>query len=56
MVQVKDTGRGIEKDEMENLVDPYRRRVRGGEEMSGLGVGLALSKMFIDLHGGIMLG
>ena len=52
MVQVKDTGRGIEKDEMDNLFDPYRRKIKTGEEMSGLGVGLALSKMFIDLHGG----
>ncbi|MBN1191090.1 MAG: PAS domain S-box protein [Dehalococcoidales bacterium] len=52
LVQVKDTGRGIRPEEMENLFDPYRRKLPEGQELSGLGLGLALSKMFVDLHKG----
>jgi PAS domain S-box-containing protein len=52
MVQIKDTGRGIDKDQMDNLFDPYRSKIRAGEEMGGIGMGLALSKIYVDLHGG----
>ncbi len=51
-VNVLDTGRGIGREEMVNLFDPYLRKVNEGQELGGLGIGLALSKMFIDLHGG----
>ncbi len=52
LVQVKDTGKGIEKEEMENLFDPFLRKTHEGQDLGGLGIGLALSKMFIDLHQG----
>jgi signal transduction histidine kinase len=52
LVQVKDTGKGIEKEEMENLFDPFLRKTREGQDLGGLGIGLALSKIFIDLHQG----
>jgi signal transduction histidine kinase len=52
LVQVQDTGRGIDKEQMEDLFDPYRRKTNTGWEMGGLGIGLALSKIFIDLHKG----
>ena len=52
LVEVWDTGRGIEKEKMENLFDPYRRKVNEGQSLSGLGIGLALTKFIIDLHGG----
>jgi PAS domain S-box-containing protein len=51
ITQIKDTGRGIEKKEMEHLFDPYRRQ-RIKEELGGLGIGLALSKLFVDMHKG----
>ena len=38
MVQIKDTGRGIEKDQMDNLFDPYRSKIRAGEEIGGIGM------------------
>jgi two-component system CheB/CheR fusion protein len=42
LVQVKDTGRGIDKEEMSNLFDPYRR-IRGtGPSLGGLGIGCSL--------------
>ncbi len=54
LVQVKDTGSGIDKDRMENLFDPYRRNVTEGERLGGIGIGLALSKMFLELQNGII--
>jgi PAS domain S-box-containing protein len=52
LVRVKDTGRGIRKEEMENLFDPYLRKSPIGQELGGLGIGLALCKIFIELHQG----
>lgn len=51
-VRVQDSGRGIGEEEMENLFDPYRRKGNEGQELSGLGIGLALSKMIVESHGG----
>ncbi|HSW58592.1 MAG TPA: PAS domain S-box protein, partial [Dehalococcoidales bacterium] len=51
-VIIKDTGRGISREEMEHLFDPYRRKVNEGQGLGGLGIGLSLSKMLIELHGG----
>jgi len=52
LVEVEDSGQGLEENEIENLFDPYRRKVKTGERLSGLGIGLALAKQFVDLHGG----
>jgi PAS domain S-box-containing protein len=52
MVQVMDTGPGIEPDQLENIFDPYRRRLTEGQKFGGMGIGLALSKIFIELHRG----
>jgi two-component system, OmpR family, aerobic respiration control sensor histidine kinase ArcB len=52
LVQITDTGCGIEKKQMEHLFDPYRRPAQGGLNYSGLGMGLALSKLYIELHKG----
>ena len=35
-----------------NLFDPYRRRAKDGQGTSGLGLGLALCKFFVELHKG----
>jgi len=52
LVQVKDNGQGIAPAEMENLFNPYRRRASGQQSTHGLGIGLTLSKIFIELHHG----
>jgi PAS domain S-box-containing protein len=52
LVEVQDTGRGIDKDQMEDLFDPYLRKVPEGQAFGGLGIGLALSKMLVNLHQG----
>jgi PAS domain S-box-containing protein len=52
LVQVCDTGRGMAADEVENIFDPYRRKLDSSHDLRGLGIGLALSKMFVELHQG----
>jgi signal transduction histidine kinase len=52
LIQVSDSGRGIAPDQMENLFDPYHRRTPAGQNGAGLGIGLALSKILIELHKG----
>ncbi|MEL7561788.1 HAMP domain-containing sensor histidine kinase [Dehalogenimonas sp. 4OHTPN] len=52
-VEVKDSGPGISGEAQKRLFEPYYRVPQsGGEKLSGLGLGLALSKMIIELHGG----
>ena len=51
-VKVEDTGRGISEELMPHLFDPYWRRNWEKDRLGGLGIGLALSKVFIELHNG----
>ncbi|MEN8614390.1 HAMP domain-containing sensor histidine kinase [Dehalogenimonas sp. THU2] len=52
-VEVIDSGPGISREAQIRLFEPYYRVPRsGGEQLSGLGLGLALSKMIIGLHNG----
>jgi PAS domain S-box-containing protein len=50
--RIKDTGRGIDTDQMEYIFDPYRRKPIGGMQFSGIGIGLALCKIYVELHEG----
>jgi len=52
VVEVHDTGSGINEEDQERLFEPYFRRVGDRERLSGLGLGLALAKRFVELHGG----
>ncbi len=52
VVEVQDTGSGISKEDQEHLFEPYYRRVTDRERLGGLGLGLAISKGFVELHGG----
>ena len=52
LVQVNDTGCGIDKERIEYLFNPYRRVLTDGEKLGGIGIGLALSKIIVELHGG----
>ena len=52
-VRVYDNGLGIAREDQENIFIPYRRFSNSSREhLSGLGLGLALSKRLVELHGG----
>jgi signal transduction histidine kinase len=52
MVEVKDNGIGIAKEEQARLFKPYSRISADRQQQPGLGLGLALSKQVVELHGG----
>ena len=52
VVEVKDTGPGIPEEEQKRLFKPYYRYLSDRERLSGLGLGLALCKYLVELHGG----
>jgi PAS domain S-box-containing protein len=52
IIEVQDTGPGIDKEDQERLFQPYFRRREDRERLSGLGLGLALSKRLVELHRG----
>ncbi len=52
IVEVQDTGRGVSKEDQERLFESYHRVESDRERLSGLGLGLALSKNLVELHGG----
>ena len=52
MVQVQDTGDGMDREKLANIFDPYRRKPTGGQKYGGLGIGLALSRIYVELHKG----
>jgi PAS domain S-box-containing protein len=54
VIDVADDGPGIEPDELAVLFEPYKRSQRKHKGQGGLGIGLALSKMLIELHGGVI--
>lgn len=50
--EVKDTGIGISKKRQPEIFDPYILKIAEGEQVKGLGLGLALAKTFVESHGG----
>ncbi len=52
IVEVQDTGRGLSAEEQQRLFEPYYRLESDRERFSGLGLGLALCKQLVELHGG----
>jgi PAS domain S-box-containing protein len=53
VVQVSDTGIGIPADELTHVFDLFSQvRAHQGRTAEGLGIGLALAKQLIDIHGG----
>ncbi len=53
VIEVKDTGPGMSERQKKHIFEPYRHP-EGGVRVRpyGMGLGLALCKMFIDLHDG----
>lgn len=52
IIEVEDTGIGIPEDRKKDIFQKYQRILRTGRNKSGLGLGLALSKIVVELHGG----
>ena len=54
---VRDTGIGIEPDQVELMFEPFAQADHGlARTKGGLGLGLALVKGFVNLHGGSVRG
>jgi signal transduction histidine kinase len=51
-VSVADTGPGIAPDDRERIFEEFQQTETGGVQHEGTGLGLALSKRFVELHGG----
>jgi signal transduction histidine kinase len=53
VLQVQDTGEGIALEDQDRVLLPFERASsRSGRAGAGVGVGLALVKSFVELHGG----
>jgi signal transduction histidine kinase len=52
LVEVQDTGRGVNKEDQSLLFNPYHQIEDGRFRYGGMGLGLALSKNLVELHGG----
>ena len=52
LVSIKDEGIGISQNDQERLFQPYERSANDDQRLSGLGLGLALSRNIVELHGG----
>ena len=51
-VSVADTGPGIAPEDVERIFEEFQQTDAGSEQQEGTGLGLALSKRFVELHGG----
>jgi len=51
-VEVRDQGPGIALSEQERLFEPGYQVAHHAEAVAGLGIGLALCKLLVELHGG----
>ncbi len=52
VVEISDTGCGIAKNRQKQLFKPYQRIISAPRMADGLGLGLALSKVLVELHQG----
>jgi signal transduction histidine kinase len=52
LISIKDTGIGMTMEELSGIFQSYYNADRYKGHLSGLGLGLSISKMFIELHGG----
>lgn len=51
IIEVSDTGYGIPEKDKEKIFDRFYRVERPGLEIRGVGLGLSITKMILDLHG-----
>ena len=56
IIEVSDTGIGIEPDFLPRLFTAFERgQWSGSQQIEGLGLGLAISRSIVDLHGGVIV-
>ena len=57
ILEVRDTGVGMEPGQVERMFQPFAQGAQGSaRSQGGLGLGLALVKGFVELHGGSVSG
>jgi signal transduction histidine kinase len=55
-IRVSDSGHGIAPNLLPHVFDPFRRAEQAGNRARcGLGVGLALARSLVELHGGTIV-
>ena len=52
LVSVADTGPGIALEDQERIFEEFQQTEVGQEQREGTGLGLALSRKLVELHGG----
>jgi signal transduction histidine kinase len=52
LVSVSDEGMGMSDEQLEEIFDPFSRLPRSAQSVSGVGMGLWISKRIVDAHGG----
>ncbi len=52
-IEVRDSGIGIEPDALERIFQPFEQaQLTGDHRFGGIGLGLAIARAIVDLHGG----
>ncbi len=54
VLEVEDTGSGVQPEMLQKIFDGFERAGRGPDSMGGLGLGLAISRKLVELHGGTL--
>ena len=54
MISIVDQGKGIPRDQIEKAMQAFQQLDREIQEQQGIGLGLALARQIIQLHGGIL--
>jgi signal transduction histidine kinase len=51
-VSVTDTGPGVAAEDLDRIFEEFQQTEAGARHQEGTGLGLALSKCFVEMHGG----
>jgi signal transduction histidine kinase len=51
-VSVTDTGPGVGAEDLDRIFEEFQQTEAGARHHEGTGLGLALSKCFVEMHGG----